>query len=131
MPPLKWSTALANDARTWAKACTIDPKTGKFLHSSGPEGENLAWGPARTGKSAVDDWYSEKVHYDFTKPGFQGAAAHFTQVVWKTSTHLGCVVAPCKGQDFWVCRYSPPGNFANVNNVGPTYAANVPRVCVH
>ena len=36
---------------------------------------------------------------------------HFTQLVWKGSTQIGCGVASCGGQNFWVCRYSPPGNF--------------------
>jgi hypothetical protein len=31
-------------------------------------------------------------------------------MVWKGSTEIGCGVAVCGGQNFWVCRYSPRGN---------------------
>jgi hypothetical protein len=50
------------------------------------------------------------------------------QVVWKSSTALGCAYKQCKtvgGLDGWtdahymVCRYSPPGNWAG------QYQANV------
>ena len=47
---------------------------------------------------------------------------HFTQVLWKDSTELGCGIA--KGSDnfvYGVCNYSPPGNYIGANN----YASNV------
>jgi hypothetical protein len=35
---------------------------------------------------------------------------HFTQVVWRQTTQLGCGVSTCRGMDIWVCEYDPPGN---------------------
>jgi len=129
VPPLKWSTALADSARVWAKGCARD-SNGNFLHSGvAGQGENLAWGTALTGKKSVDMWYSEIVKYNFATPGFTQPTSHFTQLVWRNSTHLGCVVAQCSGESFWVCRYSPQGNFADTNNPTASYAANVPRTC--
>ena len=41
--------------------------------------------------------------------GFTAATGHFTQVVWKSTTGLGCGFnAGCR---MYVCNYSPPGNF--------------------
>ena len=38
-----------------------------------------------------------------------GVVGHFTQVVWRGSTHVGAAVSP-NGQ-FVVANYSPPGNW--------------------
>ena len=43
---------------------------------------------------------------------------HYTQIVWRKSTQLGCGVASCNSargkQDIWICNYSPAGNFAGM-----------------
>jgi hypothetical protein len=54
--------------------------------------------------------------YDFLTPGWNGNAGHFTQVVWKGSTSVGCGAADCTGYhgvlpSYVVCRYAPAGNF--------------------
>lgn len=64
--------------------------------------------------------YEEVQDYDFSKPGFSMETGHFTQVVWKWSTQLGCGVRNCptvgsvsgfdNGGIMVVCRYKPPGN---------------------
>lgn len=45
---------------------------------------------------------------------------HFTQIVWKDTTHVGCATVMCNGLanidssmplPFTVCNYSPPGNY--------------------
>jgi pathogenesis-related protein 1 len=40
---------------------------------------------------------------------------HYTQVVWRKSTDLGCGFATCSGgggfvNDIWICNYAPAGN---------------------
>ena len=68
-------------------------------------------------------WYDEIAYYDFGNPGQLKAGSenkmigHFTQVVWKDSTQLGCGIA--KGTDnfvYGVCNYSPPGNYIGASN---------------
>ncbi|EFJ45286.1 hypothetical protein VOLCADRAFT_94353 [Volvox carteri f. nagariensis] len=83
--------------------------------------ENLAWGYSDA-KSAIDAYYSEGAGYAYgvSQPADWHSVGHFTQVIWKASTDLGCAVATCNGgQQFQVCRYSPPGN------VQGQYAENV------
>jgi Cysteine-rich secretory protein family len=118
-PPFAWSNTLAAAAQHWANVCTRDPTnpTG-FAHSPANtrpnQGENLAWGTGNfTAESAVELWYKEINHYNFSSPGFSPATGHFTQMVWKNSTQLGCAMAHCSGETFWVCRYSPQGNITN------------------
>jgi hypothetical protein len=78
-----------------------------------------------TPEQAVSDWYCEIQNYNFDQPilnlGFVSKACmppvngHFTQVVWKETTLLGCASNTCQDKDghqgtLWVCEYSPPGN---------------------
>ncbi|KAF7791926.1 hypothetical protein EIP86_002952 [Pleurotus ostreatoroseus] len=109
---LTWSDELASKAQQWANGC-------KFQHSGGslgPFGENLAAG---TGSSydiaaAVKSWTDEVSEYDPNNP----VPSHFTQVVWKASTQVGCAEAQCSGifaasfglAKYFVCEYSPQGN---------------------
>lgn len=82
----------------------------------GPFGENLAAG---TGSSydiaaAVKSWTDEVSQYDPGNP----QPSHFTQVVWKASTEVGCAEQDCDGifaasfgkAKYFVCEYSPQGN---------------------
>jgi hypothetical protein len=54
---------------------------------------------------AVQMWYDEISLYNFSRPGFSAATGHFTQIVWATSTQLGCAqVVGCGGCTHTVCR---------------------------
>jgi hypothetical protein len=61
-------------------------------------------------------WGNEKRH--FTKGTFPNVSntgkwqdvGHYTQVIWRTTTHVGCGVATGNGNVVMVGRYSPPGN---------------------
>jgi uncharacterized protein YkwD len=116
VPVLKWSASLAEGAKAWAKNC-------KFQHSGGDYGENLAMGSPLSAKQSVRMWYNEVSSYNYGKPGFSARTGHFTQVIWKNSTEVGCGKAQCGGQNYFVCRYSPPGNFQG------EFEENVPKPC--
>jgi uncharacterized protein YkwD len=99
-PALTWADDLASSAQAWADACV-------FAHDSGRGfGENLAGGSERP----TELWYAESVDYKFTAPGFSSSTGHFTQVVWRASTKLGCGRAQCSFGVYYVCRYFPAGN---------------------
>jgi hypothetical protein len=38
------------------------------------------------------------------------SVAHYTQMVWPTTTQIGCGFYAGRKYDALVCRYSPPGN---------------------
>lgn len=109
-PAMQWDDDLAHYAAQHASHCV-------FRHSHGSYGENIAEGyPSTT--AAIQAWYDEKTHYDYQRPGFSMSTGHFTQLVWKSSTRLGCASAVCHGINgtpgtFFVCEYSPPGNITN------------------
>jgi Cysteine-rich secretory protein family len=112
--PLTWNTTLATSASTWATTC-------QWKHSGGPTGENLALGYPDI-PSAIDAWGNERIHYDFNSPtGFSEKTGHFTQLVWKDTTSLGCAAIDCTGRNaltghILVCEYWPPGNVVGQGN---------------
>jgi hypothetical protein len=99
----------------------------------GNAGQNLyaVWGNTDMScVSATEAWYSEVSQYMFTRtpwtsnqPNFKNIG-HFTQMVWKSSTQLGCGAA--KGANCYVvsCHYSPAGNMVGDSSF---YANVLPR----
>ncbi|KAF9956610.1 hypothetical protein BGZ70_009813 [Mortierella alpina] len=103
VPPVAWSKAAEDFGAKWIEPlCTLE-------HSAGPYGENLAMGQTNW-TSAIQDWYSEIKDYDFNNPGYTPDTGHFTQVVWRSTTSIGCAKKDCSGTPLYVCEYDPPGN---------------------
>ncbi|XP_071714978.1 pathogenesis-related protein PR-1 type-like [Rutidosis leptorrhynchoides] len=111
--PLKWDPTVAKFAVSYANKRKAD---GALVHSHYDKyGENIAlgWGEF-TGLDAMKLWVDEKRDYDYKsnscKPGKM--CAHYTQVVWKNTTRIGCGRVMCvNGAWFVTCNYDPPGNY--------------------
>jgi uncharacterized protein YkwD len=117
VPALTWSDALASTALDWANHLA-DIHT--MVHSRAPgTGENLAMWTA--GKASltqlIDLWGAEKRY--FVESNFPAVSSvggwqtvgHYTQIVWRDTTEVGCGRAEGGGYDFLVCQYAPQGNF--------------------
>lgn len=125
--PLSYSPELAASAQAWAQELKQSNHC-RMRHSSpqGQYGENLFWASAVIwsdgrrelspvpSEKPVDSWGSEKRDYDDAnnrcKPG--KVCGHYTQLVWKASTRVGCAMAVCEDsqEQVWVCQYQPAGN---------------------
>jgi uncharacterized protein YkwD len=136
-----WDSGLAASALVLANRC-------KFEHdmdiNGGGYGQNIAaWASSEIGEgegnkygavSVTDQWYNSEME----NWSFYGQAnppegmnidlyGHFTQVVWKGTSKIGCATAYCpSGQMydgmnayFTVCNYDGPGNY------GGEYGKNV------
>lgn len=117
--PLVWSETLAGHAQEWADH--LASAGGDSLqHSQGTdEGENLWLGTADRFSYAdmVDSWGDEKQYFqpgmfpEVSSTGNWSDVGHYTQLIWRDTTEVGCGVATAGGNDILVCRYDPPGNY--------------------
>lgn len=116
--PLIWSETLEAEARSWAVEL-ID--SGRFAHDPRPHGhgENLwmGWGGREfTPEDMVGDWIKERSAYrsgvfpNVSRTGDWVAVGHYTQLIWRDTTHVGCAVEHRGDRSLLACRYSPPGN---------------------
>ncbi len=123
MPALTWDPVLAIHAQRWAEDLA---SRRAFQHStpiSRPgEGENLFKGTAGAWRleEMIGGFIDEK--RDF-KPGIFPKVAkngqwervgHYTQLIWGSTTRVGCAIASNGDEDYLACRYSPPGNVVGV-----------------
>ena len=47
---------------------------------------------------------------EVSRTGDWSQVAHYTQIVWPTTTEVGCALASSATTDYFVCRYAPTGN---------------------
>lgn len=137
---LVWNDTQATYAQNIADKCVM---VHDMSQGGGGYGQNLAsWGSSESGatdnptamSNAIADWYGEislfAGDYGQENPSYPstGEWLHFTQLVWKGSTSVGCAVASCgtdqtifPGTYAWltVCNYWPAGNYVG------EYAQNV------
>jgi len=113
VPPLRWSDSLAATAQGWADHLGA---IGRLEHS-GP-GQNLAMATSGTQSLAqlVALWGRERVYFrdgsfpSISTTGNWADAGHYSQIVWRDTTTVGCGFARRDGRDVLVCDYAPPGN---------------------
>ncbi|KAH7099252.1 CAP domain-containing protein [Auriculariales sp. MPI-PUGE-AT-0066] len=111
--PVGWDDNLAAMAQKWVNGCD-------FKHSGGSLATSPGTSDSYNAGDAVQGWVDEEKDYDPNDPEAHGVG-HFTQVVWKSTTTIGCAVADCPagtgpfdGKGTWryhSCVYSPAGNF--------------------
>lgn len=121
--PLTWDPALAAIAAAWVAQCVDQaPPAGLVDHNEGrsdtyPEyvGENIyASSGTADGPGAVQSWASEEADYNYDSNTCTGTCGHYTQIVWGTTTKVGCALGSCPGLTYSstvVCDYAPGGNY--------------------
>jgi hypothetical protein len=120
VPPLRWDETLAAHARVYAEEMA---RTRRFAHAEQPhgptrEGENLWTGTrgAYAYSEMIGHWAAERRDFvngvtpAFSRTGRWEDVAHYTQMVWRGSTRVGCALASNASDDYLVCRYAPAGN---------------------
>ncbi len=122
-PALAWDPGIAAQAAVYARELA---QLGRLQHSSKAfrpgQGENLWLGSRGVYPFAVmgEGWAAEKRRF---RPGRIPAVsithnwadvAHFTQMVWPSTSRVGCGLASAGRWDVLVCRYAPAGNVDGV-----------------
>jgi pathogenesis-related protein 1 len=116
IPNVTWSDTIAATAQAWAENLATNQNCS-LVHASGTGyGENLAMGSNLTPQQAVDMWAGEKNLYTwsatYSMADFNAGSGHYTQLVWRATTEIGCGSATCSNNRVIICcRYSPPGNY--------------------
>jgi hypothetical protein len=117
--PLVWDNALGAGAATYAQQMAF---TGMFQHSNRHArrgvGENLWMGThgAFSPEAMVGGWSSEKRYFmpgvfpNNSRSGNWEDVGHYTQMIWPTTTRVGCALASTARVDYLVCRYATAGN---------------------
>jgi len=119
LAPLVWSPTLADHAKAWADRMA---RTGRYVHATSAarpgEGESMlrhiagAYTPAQM----AGTFLSEKPRFkagtfpNISRTGNWKDASHYSQVIWPTTTEVGCGLTVRRGMDYFVCRYAPKGN---------------------
>ncbi len=130
LQPLKWSDKLARYSQEWAddlgrsRHCQIrhrqgTPPFGENLYRSSP----LTWSNGQSEvmainiKEVVKAWTDEEKWYNYQRNSCQPGkkCGHYTQIVWKKTTEVGCAIKVCADKSqTWVCSYNPPGNWTGM-----------------
>lgn len=131
---VEWSADLEASAQTLASRCVYQHDTSI---AGGGYGQNIGYGvdASDVGVMITNLMYNDEIEYFPTPYGAADPSmsnfdswGHFSQIVWKATTHVGCATVTCNSLGntdsssalpFTVCNYSPPGN------VGGEYGDNV------
>jgi len=120
VPPLAWDDNLERGAAQWADHLS---RTGRFEHSpdapgAEPQGENI-WGGTPgyyLPENMVGLWVAEKkafragiFPYASTTRRVEDVS-HYTQLIWRRTTHVGCASSAAGAEEILVCRYRTAGN---------------------
>ncbi|XP_065501918.1 peptidase inhibitor R3HDML [Caloenas nicobarica] len=130
MEYMVWDEQLARAAEAWAARCLWDhgpPQLMRYV------GQNLSIhsGRYRSVVDMVKSWHQEKQHYSFPHSHecnprcpskcSGSVCSHYTQMVWATSSRLGCALGSCTNVRVWgstwrhavilVCNYAIKGNW--------------------
>lgn len=119
MAPLSWDDALGAGAAVYAQQMA---SSGMFQHSNRQArrgiGENLWMGThgAFSIEAMVGGWSAEKRYFmpgtfpNNSRSGNWEDVGHYTQMIWPTTTRVGCAIASTARVDYLVCRYATAGN---------------------
>ena len=127
--PLIWSAKLSADAQRWAHKLA---RSDRFEHAAGADnsaddGENLWMGTknAFPVEQMVDAWVRERrlfkpgIFPDISTNGNWEDVGHYTQLIWHSTTAVGCAIGSSPTYDYLVCRYNPAGNWIDENPLKP------------
>uniref|UniRef100_A0A5K3F1M9 SCP domain-containing protein n=1 Tax=Mesocestoides corti TaxID=53468 RepID=A0A5K3F1M9_MESCO len=121
MQLLSYSYELERLAMQWVAQCRWEHPDPKIYTQYRGIGQNLALygGYVPTFTKMAEGWYNEVANYTYYNNHCSHVCGHYTQMVWASTTHLGCAMRRCdniaphwpKPVYLMACQYAPGGNF--------------------
>lgn len=116
--PLVWDPLLAQGAAGYASQLTTLGRVHAPRAGRKDIRENLLQSlrGQRSPIQMVGVWTAERQYFkpgifpDVSTTGDWSKVGHYTQMIWPTTTSIGCAIHSDAKYDWTVCRYSPPGN---------------------
>ena len=113
-PPVTWNEDIAKGAADHAKYCQFKHSDQQYRKLGDTIlGENLGFGSPHdlySDKKMMGLWEAEKMYYQhpqYPSQSDSGETGHYTQIVNKNVTEIGCACSECDGSKLCVCRYNP------------------------
>ena len=117
--PLQWDPQLAASAAAYGPMLA---RLGRLQHSPRAirpgQRENLWMGTrgSFSPEQMVGTWINERREFRpgvfpyVSRTGNWYDVSHYTQLIWKGTTRVGCAIHSTAQWEYLICRYSPPGN---------------------
>uniref|UniRef100_A0A0N5BSW9 SCP domain-containing protein n=1 Tax=Strongyloides papillosus TaxID=174720 RepID=A0A0N5BSW9_STREA len=107
-PPLKTNETLSLETQKYADDYIQgDPKfvgyKGPFVEMSYIFHQGKQFNPLKL-------WAKDKNKLDFKNPEKYTGGPEFTQLIWQSTTHIGCGISSSNSLFYIFCRFSPKGN---------------------
>ncbi|XP_066541609.1 C-type lectin domain family 18 member C-like [Hoplias malabaricus] len=131
MQKMEWDSMLATLAQERAESCLKDPAL--FEERMQNTGWNIHQSPHSVASfsEVINSWFQEGQDYNYQSGQCRnnGTCKHYTQLVWATSSQVGCAVHVCGiggvHWDLFVCAYFPGGNWEVNGRLVVPYKAGV------
>ncbi|XP_030059479.1 C-type lectin domain family 18 member A isoform X2 [Microcaecilia unicolor] len=122
MQKMEWSEKLAQLAHERAASCLMD-NSSNGQHLAGTQNQHVGWNihvlldRSMSFEDVINLWFKEGQLYNYhmAQCSENITCSHYTQLVWATSSRLGCEKQTCtdgqEKKELFVCAYFPGGNW--------------------
>ncbi|XP_028307868.1 peptidase inhibitor R3HDML [Gouania willdenowi] len=120
MEYMLWDEGLAKSADSWASRCVWDHGPTQAMKYMG-QNLSVTSGRYQSITDLVRSWYNERHRFSYPNKCSGSVCSHYTQMVWASSSRLGCAVRRCSNMHVFgstwreatilVCNYAIKGNW--------------------
>lgn len=119
VPPLRWDPQLAAGAGAYADRLAAFDQIAHSPRAERPGQSESLWRGHKgvhSPEAMVGHWADERAFFrqgifpDVSTTGDRNDITHYSTMIWRSTTHLGCALRHSQRWDYLVCRYAPAGN---------------------
>ncbi|KAF5403240.1 hypothetical protein PHET_03400, partial [Paragonimus heterotremus] len=107
-----WLQSLQDSAQLLADTCkgNHDSQIERAVDEFSTVGQNIVL--ADSVETGLEMWIMENEDFDHLRMicAYGANCDNYTQIMWATTTRVGCGKSSCSNDTFFVCNYGPEGN---------------------